>query len=150
MKIPFILAWILWAVLLLSWPTNLLIAFLSDTPNPAGSGQAPPLAPTFIGILAFIGFATLALTFLARWFFLRFLINPNRIPPDSAWGGILFFIAAFIIWSMTKSVDTYGLVLFFQSQQLPLYLAFSIPSLLVFLLHMPHLLKPKHPLQSQS
>ncbi|NNE93898.1 MAG: hypothetical protein HKN23_19790, partial [Verrucomicrobiales bacterium] len=39
-------------------------------------------------------------------------------------------------------VETYGLVLFFSSESMTLYLAFWIPSLLVMLIHMPFLLDP--------
>ncbi|MEM7146254.1 MAG: hypothetical protein AAF591_14040 [Verrucomicrobiota bacterium] len=141
MKIAFILSWVLWSLLLLAWPADLLVATqLANTPKPD-----PAIASPDPAIVALISIITLALTFAARWFLLRFLIHPNRIAPDSAWGAILFFIAAFLIWSMTKSVETYGLILFFSSHNIPLYLAFWLPSLIIFLFHMPHLLKPKSP-----
>jgi hypothetical protein len=139
MKIALICGWILWALLLITWPLNLLFVYANELIDPAVSQSSIP-------IVALTGLTSIALTFGLRWFLLRFLLQPDRISPDTGWGASLFFFGGFIIWTITKSVELYGFALFFQYSEPTLYLAFWIPSLIVMLLHMPQLLKPKLPL----
>lgn len=137
MKVCLIIAWVIWTFLFVAWPTDLLVAFLRESGEPSEPEAA------FVGALGFVGFVTLSLTFALKWFLLRFLIHPSRISPGSAWGAVVFIVGCLIIWGLTKSVEIFGLILFFGSESMTHYLAFWVPSLIVMLIHMPFLLDPR-------
>ena len=138
MKTAMIILWVLWGILLLAWPSNLLIALLQREP-----GEAPEPDLELISTLGYVGFFSLSLTFVLRWFLLRFLINQRRIPLTSPWSTAILVIGSLMIWALTKSVEIYGLIIFLSSKSLPHYLGFWIPSILIMLIHMPFLLDPR-------
>ncbi|NNE90475.1 MAG: hypothetical protein HKN23_02410, partial [Verrucomicrobiales bacterium] len=133
MKVTIVILWIVWALLFLAWPADLLIVYLQEP------GEPVPPDRNLTGILGLIGFLSLAFTFVLKWLLLRFVIHPKRVAIPSPGAIAIFIITSFTIWGLTKSVETYGLVLFFSSESMTLYLAFWIPSLLVMLIHMPFL-----------
>lgn len=137
MKIAIIIMWVIWAFLFLAWPSDMLVAFLHETT------EATEPDANLLTILGFVGFLSLSFTFALKWFLLRFLVNPRRIPVSSPWGGVIFIVGSLMIWVLTKSTEIYGLLIFFGSESFPHYLAFWIPSFLVMIIHMPFLLDPR-------
>ena len=137
MKAAIIVMWVIWAFLFLAWPTDMLVAFMSE------QGEVTEIDKNLVGILGFVGFLVLCFTFALRWFLLRFLVNPKRIQISSPWAVVIFIIGSLMIWALTKSVEIYGLLMFLSTGSYPIYLAFWIPSILIMLLHMPFLLDPR-------
>lgn len=117
--------------------SDLLVVLLREP------GEATEPDKHFVAILGFIGFISLCLTFFLKWFLFRFLINPKRVQISSPWAIVILIIGSIAIWALTKSVEIYGLVFFFGSESIVLYLGFWIPSILVMLIHVPFLLDPR-------
>ncbi|MEM9015620.1 MAG: hypothetical protein AAGC68_01305 [Verrucomicrobiota bacterium] len=137
MQVTIIILWVIWGLLLLAWPSDMLMVFFR------GEGEPQEPDRNFVMILSFVGIASLCVTFLLKWFLFRFLIHPKRVGIQSPWAVVIFLLGSLTIWGLTKSVETYGLVIFFGSETLIHYLFFWFPSLLIMLIHMPFLLDPR-------
>ncbi|MEO0416913.1 MAG: hypothetical protein AAF226_18395, partial [Verrucomicrobiota bacterium] len=114
-----IILWVLWTLLFLSWPTDLFVT-LTATP----SSEQVENAQTFTLMLMGIGAICIALTFFLRWIVFHFIISSDRLKPRSVGAGIMAVIGAFIIYGMTKTVETYGLTLFLMGNHAGYFYAF--------------------------
>jgi len=142
MKVAIIISWILWTFLFLAWPVDFIVVYLSDSKPPEIQDAQNP-GKEMVGLLAFVGFCSLAFSFAVRWFFLRYVISSERLSPDSTVAAVLFVITSMGIWSLTKSVEIYGLILFLMDGSYPVYFGFWIPSIIIMIIHMPCLLDPR-------
>ncbi|MEM1443151.1 MAG: hypothetical protein AAGF67_12465, partial [Verrucomicrobiota bacterium] len=91
----------------------------------------------------FNGFLSLSFTFFLKWLLFRFLIHPKRIALSSPWAVVVFVLGSLVIWSMTKSVEMFGLILALRGDPLSYYVVFWVLSLVVMIIHMPFLLDPR-------
>lgn len=130
-----ILAWLLWMLLILSYSTDLLIAWVGQDSKPPSEPQAAhnDLAAAFA---VCSGFQLLVIGFI-RWLGLHFLITPRRLIPGTWPAAIVALLATALILGLIKSIEIYGMVLWFGTLSWWHYLPFYVFSLLVFLAHMP-------------
>jgi|GEM_PF-938368 len=144
MKIAIIVLWVIWALLFLAWPSDMLVVFLREP------GELSKPDSNFVRILGFVGFFGLCFTFFLKWFLLRFIVSPKRVRVSSPWAIVILVAASLMIWGLTKSVEIYGLIIFFGSESFPHYLAFWIPSILVMLIHAPYFLDPRRVIKNHA
>lgn len=125
--------WVLWVPLFISYFLDALIGVLQ---------KVPPTAPNdrLVTSFAVTSCLQLILAGFLRWLFFRRLIGPDRVAPGSSQAVVLGIFGALVIFAVIRCVETYGFILFLQYHSWPLYLCFSIPSLICFLLMMPPLL----------
>ena len=77
MKVTTVVLWILWALLFLAWPADMLVATMRC---PIESFEVDT---HFASILGYVGFISLALTFFFKWLLLRFVDSPKRVSYSS-------------------------------------------------------------------
>jgi len=70
----------------------------------------------------------------------HYLINPKRLCPGRWWASIAAILGGGMILALAKSIEIYGLILFFQSRDWSYYLPFFITSAVVLIVLIPTLL----------
>ncbi len=91
MKATTVVLWILWALLFLAWPADMLVALMRD---PIESSEVDT---HFASILGYVGFISLALTFFIKWLLLRFVVSPKRASYSSPWAIVIYIIGSLMI-----------------------------------------------------
>ncbi|WP_075086994.1 hypothetical protein [Verrucomicrobium spinosum] len=130
-----ILAWLAWALLLLSYGIDLLIASFGHSPNQSSLPQ--PMNNDFTAVLVACSVFQILVIAFVRWLGLHFLITPRRLIPGTWSAAIVALLVTGLILVLIKSIEVYGLILWFGSMSWPHYLPFYGVSLLLLLAHLP-------------
>ncbi|WP_038170487.1 hypothetical protein [Verrucomicrobium sp. BvORR106] len=130
-----ILAWLAWALLLLSYGMDILIASFGHSPNQPS--QPRPINNDFTAVLVACSVFQVLVVGFVRWFGLHYLIVPRRLIPGTWSAAIVALLTTGLILLLVKSIEVYGLILWFGSMSWPHYLPFYGVSLLLLLAHMP-------------
>lgn len=130
-----ILAWLAWALLLLSYGIDVLIASFGHSPNQPSRPQ--PMNNDFTAVLVACSVFQILVIAFVRWLGLHFLITPRRLIPGTWSAAIVALLATGFILVLIKSIEVYGLILWFGSMSWPHYLPFYGVSLLLLLAHPP-------------
>ncbi|MAS94392.1 MAG: hypothetical protein CMO55_14430 [Verrucomicrobiales bacterium] len=122
-------------MLLSAWFLDLVIALF-------GEAEPQTIDPHFVKVMAIVSIAFLILALGLQAFLFQYLLHPSRVQADSVKAIVITVIGSLAIWGLTKAAEINGLVLFFQTANLKLYLCFWTPSLFVMLIQNPYVLKP--------
>ena len=91
MKVTTVVLWILWALLFLAWPADMLVAMMR---YPIESFEVDT---HFASILGYVGFISLALTFFFKWLLLRFVDSLKRVSYSKPWAIVIYIIGSLMI-----------------------------------------------------
>lgn len=130
-----VLAWLAWALLLLSYGIDILVASFGHSPHQPSGLQ--PINNDFTAVLVGCSVFQILVVGFVRWFGLHYLITPRRLIPGTWSAAIVALLATGFILLLIKSIEVYGLILWFGSMSWPHYLPFYGVSLLLLLAHLP-------------
>ena len=130
-----VILWVLWLFLALSLPFDLTVGIYSGENIETST---PPWK--FVMPLGLIALFQIALIAGLIWFVFHYLINPKRLCPGRWWASIAAILGGGMILALAKSIEIYGLILFFQSRDWSYYLPFFITSAVVLIVLIPTLL----------
>jgi hypothetical protein len=129
-------AWLLWAFFMSSYAVDLLIAWFGAQNAASGPPPIPP-DPSFTFVLAVVSAGHCFVILLVRWLFLHFVIHPARAGSGTWVSAFMAFFGLGTIYTLAKSIEIYGFMLWFGSASWPHYFGFAVPSVLLMLIHTP-------------
>lgn len=124
-----VLAWVLWAALVLSCLCDLtgMLSLGPSAKNPVIKGR--------VQMLVLIATGQVAMVIFMRWIVFRLMMR--KVDPVGWGGAVRCIVGAFVIYGMVKVLEITGVRLWSDSGRWVLYLCFATPSFILAALFIP-------------